>query len=61
MVRTVKLNDGKEIPLIAWGTGTKKQESGVKTAELGAQGIKDGIAHIDTAQVGRAVWDQQAS
>ena len=61
MVRTAKLNDGKEIPLIAWGTSLKKRESGQKAASLGATAIQVGIQHIDTAQVSETTYLVDAS
>lgn len=52
MVRTIKLNDGKEIPALAWGNGTGGiQQSGQKAVDTGVVALKAGILHIDTAQV----------
>ncbi|ORY32558.1 NADP-dependent oxidoreductase domain-containing protein [Naematelia encephala] len=52
MVRAIKLNDGKQIPALAWGNGTGGiQRSGQKATELGAVALKAGILHIDTAQI----------
>jgi hypothetical protein len=44
MVRTITLNDGKKIPALAWGNTQK-------TSHVGADVLKAGIAHVDTAQV----------
>lgn len=52
MVRTIKLNDGKSIPALAWGNGTGGIEhSGQKAIDTGVVALKAGILHIDTAQV----------
>jgi diketogulonate reductase-like aldo/keto reductase len=52
MVRTIKLNDGKSIPALAWGNGTGGIEhSGQKAIDTGVVALEAGILHIDTAQV----------
>jgi hypothetical protein len=50
MVRTIKLNDGKQIPALAWGMGTGGVNKD-RTVELGVQALEAGIVHLDTAQV----------
>lgn len=51
---TIKLNDGKTIPALAWGNGTGGiNASSEKAVSTGVQALKAGIVHIDTAQVGR--------
>lgn len=49
--RTVKLNDGKLIPLVAWGNGSGGlSSSGDKAVRMGKVAIEAGIGHLDTAQ-----------
>lgn len=49
---TIKLNDGKSIPALAWGNGTGGiNATSDKAVETGVQALKAGIVHIDTAQV----------
>ncbi|CDO77149.1 hypothetical protein BN946_scf184657.g24 [Trametes cinnabarina] len=59
---TVELNDGNEMPVIAFGTGSKWKGQDVTDYVL--QAIETGFSHIDTAQwyktedsVGRAIHD----
>ncbi|KAI0333689.1 Aldo/keto reductase [Cubamyces sp. BRFM 1775] len=59
---TVKLNDGNEMPVVAFGTGSKWKGQDVTDYVL--QAIESGFSHIDTAQwyrtedsVGRAIHD----
>jgi len=53
MVLTIALNDGKEIPALAWGSGTGGLRALSQTAiDMGAVALKAGILHLDTAQVG---------
>ncbi|KAI8994197.1 Aldo/keto reductase [Trametes punicea] len=59
---TVKLNDGNEMPVIAFGTGSKWKGQDVTDYVL--QAIEAGFSHIDTAQwyktedsVGRAIHE----
>ncbi|KAI0763567.1 Aldo/keto reductase [Trametes elegans] len=59
---TVKLNDGNEFPVIAFGTGSKWR--GQNVTDYVIQAIETGFSHIDTAQwyrteggVGRAIRD----
>ena len=59
MVQYIKLNDGKQIPALAWGNGTGGlQGSEQKAVDLGAQALNAGIVHIDTAQVCTSVLDK---
>jgi diketogulonate reductase-like aldo/keto reductase len=48
--KTIKLNDGREIPEIGFGTWKIPQDV---TSEQVQQGIEVGFDHIDTAQVRR--------
>ncbi|KAI0670886.1 Aldo/keto reductase [Trametes maxima] len=59
---TVKLNDGNEFPVIAFGTGSKWK--GQDVTDYVIQAIETGFSHLDTAQwyktedsVGRAIHD----
>lgn len=48
---TFKLNDGQQIPALAWGNGTGGlSNSGQTATDLGVSALKAGINHIDTAQ-----------
>ncbi|ORX36734.1 NADP-dependent oxidoreductase domain-containing protein [Kockovaella imperatae] len=54
MVRTIKLNDGKEIPSVAWGTASGGMFGpNPIVVDRGAYALKQGIPHLDTAQVYR--------
>jgi len=45
------LNDGKQIPALAWGNGTGGLSNSGKTAvDMGVINLKYGVSHIDTAQ-----------
>jgi len=46
---TVKLNDGNEIPAIAFGTGSVNKDSSAR--DIVMQAIEAGFSHIDTAQI----------
>ncbi|KAF8063229.1 Aldo/keto reductase [Lyophyllum atratum] len=46
---TVKLNDGNEIPAIAFGTGSVNKNSSAR--DIVMQAIETGFSHIDTAQI----------
>jgi len=63
---SVKLNDGNEIPAIAFGTGSVNK--GRDVSDLVIQAIEAGFSHIDTAQsygneesVGEAIRDSGLS
>lgn len=47
---TIKLNDGREIPEIGFGTWKIPQDV---TSQQVQQGIEVGFDHVDTAQVGQ--------
>ena len=54
MVRTIKLNDGKDIPIVAWGTASAGMFGPTDLCrERGAYAMSHGIKHVDTAQVYR--------
>ncbi|KAI0770185.1 Aldo/keto reductase [Fomes fomentarius] len=60
VVETVKLNDGNEMPVLAFGTGSKWK--GQDVTDYVTQAIETGFSHIDSAQwyqtedsVGRAI------
>lgn len=48
--KTIKLNDGREIPEIGFGTWKIPQDV---TSQQVQQGIEVGFDHVDTAQVSR--------
>jgi diketogulonate reductase-like aldo/keto reductase len=51
-MRSVKLSDGKSIPTFGWGSGSGKQfNGGQHSIDTGVIALKEGILHIDTAQV----------
>ena len=47
MVRTVKLSDGTTMPAMAWGNMGGNE----KAFQAGTVALKNGIHHIDTAQI----------
>lgn len=49
MVRTVQLSNGTSIPALGWGNMGSSQ----KALEGGAEAIRAGIKHIDSAQIYR--------
>ena len=52
MVRTITLPDGKKIPAIGWGNGTAGlNNSGPKAITKGEYALRQGVRHIDTAQM----------
>lgn len=52
MVRTIKLNDGKLVPLLAFGTGTAGNFGEAQKAEMMAtKAIQAGFRHLDTAEL----------
>ncbi|ORX37009.1 NADP-dependent oxidoreductase domain-containing protein [Kockovaella imperatae] len=51
MVRSIILPDGKRMPALGWGNGTRGVEhSGKFAVDVGAAALREGILHIDTAQ-----------
>ena len=51
MTRSIRLNDGKAIPALGWGSGTAGINKDLSIAiEMGVVALKSGIKHIDTAQ-----------
>ncbi|KAI8623517.1 Aldo/keto reductase [Xylariaceae sp. FL1651] len=47
----LKMNDGHEIPMLAYGLGTaRSKEEAEKTIELTAMAIKNGYYHLDCAE-----------
>lgn len=51
MTLTFKLSDGKDIPFLAWGSGTGGIGKELQLAiGAGIHALKSGIRHIDTAQ-----------
>lgn len=52
MVRTAQLLDGKQIPWLAFGTGSAGNfDDEAKATDMGAKAIQAGFKHLDTAQM----------
>ena len=52
MIRTITLSDGKKIPAMGWGNGTAGLgHSGSKAITKGEYALRQGVRHIDTAQM----------
>lgn len=50
--RTITFNDGKKIPAVGWGSGSGGFiGSGQRAVDAGVIALKEGILHIDTAQI----------
>ncbi|KAL1410576.1 hypothetical protein Q8F55_004589 [Vanrija albida] len=50
--RTITFSDGKKIPAVGWGSGSGGFiGSGQRAVDAGVIALKEGILHIDTAQI----------